>query len=90
VVGRIRCSLLCKFAPLTRHISICFLRYRIECILSETLVFKCTSEEAFPIFCIHFLAKFSSFVLNGRRPGQIRSCGRAVLPQACLSTMPAE
>jgi hypothetical protein len=61
--------LLCKFAPLARHISISFLRYQIECILSETLVFKCTSEKAFPIlFCIHFLAKFSGFVLNGRRP----------------------
>jgi hypothetical protein len=71
VVGSVRCSLLCKFAPLTRHIPICSLRYRIECILSETLVFKCTSEEAFPIFCIHFLAKFSSFVLMVDGPAKL-------------------
>jgi hypothetical protein len=58
-----------KFATLARHIPIRFLRYWIERFLSETLVFKRTSQEAFPIlFCIHFLAKFSGFVLNGRQP----------------------
>jgi hypothetical protein len=47
------------------------LRYRIEGIVSETLVFKCTSEEAFPIlFAIHLfsLSVPSHFVLNGQRP----------------------
>ena len=46
---------ICKRAPLTSHISICFLRHRIECLLSATIVFEGTSEAVYPIlFCIHF------------------------------------
>ena len=46
---------ICKRAPLTSHISICFLRHRIECLLSATIVFEGTSEAVHPILsCIHF------------------------------------
>ena len=68
----------CEFAPLTCHVSIGSLRYRIECILSETLVFMGTSKEAFSIlFYIHFGQVAPLGMVDG--PGRTRNCGQGRL-----------
>ena len=83
------CNLFCEFAPLTCHVSMGSLRYRIECILSETLVFMGTSKEAFSIlFYIHFgqvaCLEWST------APAEPEIAARAVSPQAYPSTMRKE